>query len=209
MVIIDEKSPICGGSPTLRLAPACRTGNVSASAKFPQGRALLPHHGLADAITSDQIFAAVTAAELLRGDGVTAGTWEEFRRDRSDETSPVGFPFFSNGFCSHMDNLSGYAHRPFPFVLRYLRQRLASHVVILAAVIAAVACSVGTQYGVKYLVDGLSAGADPCRRRMAGIHFPHVPDRGRQFPVADRELDRELHICGSDRRSCAATSSVI
>src|ERR1700712_5782809 len=57
-----------------------------------------------------------------------------------------------------MDNLSGYAHRPFPFVLRYLRQRFASHVVILSAVGAAVACSVGTQYGVKYLVDGLSAG---------------------------------------------------
>jgi ATP-binding cassette subfamily B protein len=57
-----------------------------------------------------------------------------------------------------MDSLSGYAHRPFPFVLRYLRQRLASHVVILAAVVAAVACSVGTQYGVKYLVDSLSAG---------------------------------------------------
>jgi len=58
-----------------------------------------------------------------------------------------------------MDNLSGYAHRPFPFVLRYLRRRLASHVVILSAVVAAVACSVGTQYGVKYLVDGLSAGS--------------------------------------------------
>ncbi|HEX5230987.1 MAG TPA: ABC transporter ATP-binding protein [Bradyrhizobium sp.] len=58
-----------------------------------------------------------------------------------------------------MDNLSGYARRPFPFVLRYLRQRLASHVVILTAVIAAVACSVGTQYGVKYLVDCLSVGA--------------------------------------------------
>lgn len=57
-----------------------------------------------------------------------------------------------------MDNLSGYAHRPFAFVLRYLRQRLASHVVILTCVVAAVACSVGTQYGVKYLVDGLSAG---------------------------------------------------
>jgi ATP-binding cassette, subfamily B, bacterial len=57
-----------------------------------------------------------------------------------------------------MDSLSGYANRPFPFVLRYLRQRLASHVVILAAVVAAVACSVGTQYGVKYLVDGLSGG---------------------------------------------------
>jgi ATP-binding cassette subfamily B protein len=59
-----------------------------------------------------------------------------------------------------MDVLSGYAHRPFPFVLRYLRRRLAAHVVILTAVVAAVACSVGTQYGVKHLVDGLSAGPD-------------------------------------------------
>jgi ATP-binding cassette, subfamily B, bacterial len=57
-----------------------------------------------------------------------------------------------------MDSLSGYSHRPFAFVLRYLRQRLASHVVIVLAVVAAVACSVGTQYGVKYLVDGLAAG---------------------------------------------------
>ena len=57
-----------------------------------------------------------------------------------------------------MDSLSGYATRPFPFVLRYIRQRLASHVIIIGSVVAAVACSVGTQYGVKYLVDGLSAG---------------------------------------------------
>ncbi|SDH92737.1 MULTISPECIES: ABC transporter ATP-binding protein [Bradyrhizobium] len=57
-----------------------------------------------------------------------------------------------------MDHLSGYAHRPLAFVLRYLRNRLASHVVILSAVAAAVACSVGTQYGVKNLVDSLSAG---------------------------------------------------
>jgi ATP-binding cassette subfamily B protein len=57
-----------------------------------------------------------------------------------------------------MDNLSGYANRPFAFVLRYLRQRLASHVVIMTAVVAAVACSVGTQYGVKFLVDGLAEG---------------------------------------------------
>src|SRR5882724_5326613 len=58
-----------------------------------------------------------------------------------------------------MDNLSGYANRPLSLVLRYLRRRLASHVVILSAVVAAVACSVGTQYGVKNLVDALSAGA--------------------------------------------------
>ncbi|WP_024518529.1 ABC transporter ATP-binding protein [Bradyrhizobium sp. Tv2a-2] len=59
-----------------------------------------------------------------------------------------------------MDQLSGYAHRPFPFVLRYLRRRPASHLAILAAVMAAVACSVGTQYGVKSLVDSLAGGPD-------------------------------------------------
>src|SRR3989440_2793065 len=59
-----------------------------------------------------------------------------------------------------MDNLSGYAHRPLSFVLRYLRQRRASHVIIISSVLLAVACSVGTQYGVKYLVDGLSAGPE-------------------------------------------------
>jgi ATP-binding cassette subfamily B protein len=68
-----------------------------------------------------------------------------------------------------MDNLSGYANRPFPFVLRYLRQRLASHVVILTAVVAAVACSVGTQYGVKSLVDGLSEG--PSRSGSVWLAF--------------------------------------
>ena len=57
-----------------------------------------------------------------------------------------------------MDSLSGYAHRPFPFVLRYLRQRPGAHLAILGAVLGAVACSVGTQYGVKNLVDSLSAG---------------------------------------------------
>ncbi len=59
-----------------------------------------------------------------------------------------------------MDQLSGYAHRPFPFVMRYLRQRAASHFTILVAVIGAVSCSVGTQYGVKSLVDCLASGPD-------------------------------------------------
>src|SRR5438309_4823899 len=68
-----------------------------------------------------------------------------------------------------MDQLSGYARRPFPFVLRYLRKRLASHLVILTAVVAAVACSVGTQYGVKYLVDCLSTG--PARAGSVWLAF--------------------------------------
>src|SRR5260221_11977618 len=88
--------------------------------------------------------------------------------DRTDRIR-LGFSFSSNRFCSFMDNLSGYAHRPLPFVLRYLRQRLAAHVVILVAVVAAVACSVGTQYGVKYLVDGLSAG--PARAGSVWLAF--------------------------------------
>ena len=57
-----------------------------------------------------------------------------------------------------MENLSGYAHRPIQFVLRYIRKRMAAHLVISSAVVFAVACSVGTQYGVKNLVDSLSAG---------------------------------------------------
>jgi ATP-binding cassette subfamily B protein len=69
-----------------------------------------------------------------------------------------------------MDHLSGYTHRPFSFVLRYLRNRLASHVVILSAVVAAVACSVGTQYGVKNLVDSLSAG----RSHAGGVWLAFV-----------------------------------
>jgi ATP-binding cassette subfamily B protein len=57
-----------------------------------------------------------------------------------------------------MDQLSGYAHRPFSFVLRYLRRRPGSHLTILLCVLAAVVCSVSTQYGVKFLVDCLSVG---------------------------------------------------
>jgi len=57
-----------------------------------------------------------------------------------------------------MQNLSGYAHRPLAFVGRYLRKRMAAHLVIVAAVVSAVACSVSTQYGVKNLVDCLTAG---------------------------------------------------
>jgi ATP-binding cassette subfamily B protein len=57
-----------------------------------------------------------------------------------------------------MDDFSGYAGRPFAFVMRYCRQRSASHLAILFCIVAAVACSVGTQYGVKSLVDALAYG---------------------------------------------------
>jgi len=59
-----------------------------------------------------------------------------------------------------MNDFSGYAGRPFSFVLRYCRQRSAAHLSILFCIVAAVACSVGTQYGVKSLVDALVRSAD-------------------------------------------------
>lgn len=68
-----------------------------------------------------------------------------------------------------MENLSGYAHRPIPFVLRYIRKRMAAHSVIFAAVVCAVVCSVGTQYGVKNMVDSLSAG--PSRANAVWLAF--------------------------------------
>src|SRR6201987_3442974 len=80
--------------------------------------------------------------------------------DPFNQTEPKPLNFLSHPtVSSNMDQLSGYAHHPFRFVLRYLRQRPLSHLVILTAVFAAVACSVSTQYGVKYLVDSLSAGS--------------------------------------------------
>src|ERR1700758_4151765 len=71
-----------------------------------------------------------------------------------------------------MDQLSGYAHRPFPFVLRYLRRRPAAHLAVLAAVLAAVSCSVGTQYGVKSLVDCLAGGLDRAGSVWLAFPFP-------------------------------------
>jgi len=57
-----------------------------------------------------------------------------------------------------VDDLCGYAARPFAFIFRYIRFRAPCHAMIVAAVLAAVACSVTTQYGVKYLVDQLALG---------------------------------------------------
>jgi ATP-binding cassette subfamily B protein len=114
------------------------------------------------------MFTVAIAARLLRSDGNAMGTTKKHPSFGRTERIRLISSFFQR-VCSYMDNLSGYAKRPLPFVLRYLRQRLAAHVVILTAVIAAVACSVGTQYGVKYLVDGLSAG--PTRAGSVWLAF--------------------------------------
>jgi ATP-binding cassette, subfamily B, bacterial len=63
-----------------------------------------------------------------------------------------------------MDDACRYADRPFAFIFRYVRLRILSHAVIVAAVVAAVGCSVTTQYGVKYLVDALAGGPSAAPR---------------------------------------------
>jgi ATP-binding cassette subfamily B protein len=57
---------------------------------------------------------------------------------------------------SVIEDLHLLVHRPFGFIMRYVRRRLFAHVAILTAVLGAVICSVSTQYGVKFLVDSLS-----------------------------------------------------
>ncbi len=109
-------------------------------------------------MSSDQVSADAVAAELLRGYGRNKGTAVAGPAFDHVPLIQLEFLFPPGEACTRMDNLSGYAHRPFSFVLRYLRERRTAHTVILLAVIAAVGCSVGTQYGVKYLVDSLSAG---------------------------------------------------
>jgi ATP-binding cassette, subfamily B, bacterial len=130
---------------------------------------LLPHCGLSDAIRCEQVFfIEVDAAGLLRGNGFAPRNRDR-RSSRNRAHTVVEIPVRLQQVYRHMDNLSGYAHRPLPFVLRYLRKRLAAHTVILIAVVAAVACSVGTQYGVKSLVDSLSAG--PSRAGSVWLAF--------------------------------------
>jgi len=130
---------------------------------------LLPHCGLSDAIRCEQVFfIEVDAAGLLRGNGFAPRNRDR-RSSRNRAHTVVEIPVRLQQVYRHMDNLSGYAHRPLPFVLRYLRKRLAAHTVILIAVVAAVACSVGTQYGVKGLVDSLSAG--PSRAGSVWLAF--------------------------------------
>lgn len=54
--------------------------------------------------------------------------------------------------------ITRYGHRPFAFLMHYVRRRGIAHAVVLGSVLAAVACSVGTHYAVKNLIDTLGGG---------------------------------------------------
>src|SRR6266436_9738415 len=82
------------------LTPAYPNGNVLASARFLRASLLLPHRGLADAITPNQISASVDAARMLRDDGSAKGTLEQAASfDRSD-LSPREISLSSKGVAA-------------------------------------------------------------------------------------------------------------
>jgi ATP-binding cassette subfamily B protein len=137
---------------------AASIGNVLAAAKFPLRSHLFHTIVLLKPTTAAQIFSPrLKLQNRCAVMAVRMGAPREVSI-RSNGTYPAKVFLLLQQICGHMDNLSGYANRPLLFMLHYLRQRLASHVIIFTSVVTAVACSVGTQYGVKYLVDGLSAG---------------------------------------------------
>src|SRR5580765_2803661 len=81
---------------------------------------------LADAICCKQIFIKGDAAELLCRDGGSARGRGWSSRSRARNWSQKKFCFTINRFAGVMENLSAYAHRPIPFVLRYIRRRFAA-----------------------------------------------------------------------------------
>jgi ATP-binding cassette subfamily B protein len=63
-----------------------------------------------------------------------------------------------------------YAARgPIPFLLHYVRRRLGSHIVVLAAILIAVGCAIGSQYAVKNLVDVLGWQFPPARSLWTAV----------------------------------------
>jgi hypothetical protein len=86
-----------------------------------RARALLPHcYHLARSEFYQSRCCEIVRARWQR-DGNSNGVGKPIARNVPGRR----LSFSSNGSCSHMDNLSRYANRPFAFVLHYLRQRLA------------------------------------------------------------------------------------
>jgi hypothetical protein len=98
-------------------------GNVLAFAKFLPAEvtsSTRDQRGLADAMTSKQIFNVADVAGLLRRNRDATGTEPERSPFNRAGRIPLRPSFLPTDLQS-MDQLSGYAHRPFHFVLRYLR----------------------------------------------------------------------------------------
>src|SRR5271157_1143782 len=114
--------------PPVLVAPACRMRERSRICEVPSSKGYIfdtRPAGHADAITSKQIVGVADVTGLCVVIAIQREPGRSARRSNGTRSAEI-FPL-SQRILQPMDQLSGYAHRPFPFVLRYLRKRLASH----------------------------------------------------------------------------------
>src|SRR6266404_6244978 len=175
-IVMDEQKPPAS-APLRRRHRHAEVGNVSACAKFPRERALLPHHGLADAITPDHMFTVAIAAGLLRSDGNAMGTTRKHPSLGRTERirliifllSPTGLQLHGQSFRIRQSSAFVRAALPWPAscsACRHLDRRYGS------------SCLFGRD-AIWREISGrrLVGRAEPRRQRMAGIRFSHVTDR--------------------------------
>src|ERR1700704_2174498 len=82
------------------LAPIRRNWNVLASAKFLRASVVLPHHGLADAITPGQISLTVDAGQMLRSNGVAKAIAKQASSVDRTNRARFEFSFSYKGFAA-------------------------------------------------------------------------------------------------------------
>src|ERR1700704_5276748 len=83
------------------LAPIRRNWNVLASAKFLRASVVLPHHGLADAITPGQISFTVDAGQMLRSNGVAKAIAKQALSFDRMFDARLSFPSITRGLQLH------------------------------------------------------------------------------------------------------------
>ena len=117
------------------------------------------------------------------------------------------FSFTLNRFADVMDNLSGYARRPFPFVLRYMRRASCGpfgHCVCRCGS----SCLLGG-HAIRREEPGRQPDSRSVarKRRMAGIRSSHVADRGRQSVCGGSRAGPRASPSSASPAICAATCS--
>jgi ATP-binding cassette, subfamily B, bacterial len=89
---------------------------------------------------------------------------------------------------------------PGRFLLRYVRRRCGSHLVVLLAVLAAVGCAIGSQYGVKNLVDALDGAGHAAPWPAVGLLLALVAGDNLLWRLAGWFATRAFVAVGGDLR---------
>jgi ATP-binding cassette, subfamily B, bacterial len=106
---------------------------------------------------------------------------------------------FSN-MNSPMPTLPDSDKSPGRFLLRYVRRRPGSHVIVLLGVLSAVGCAIGSQYGVKNLVDALDGVAGVALWPAVGLLLGLVAGDNLLWRLAGWFATRAFVAVGGDMR---------